>query len=280
MPQLTIDDAEKALKQIITPDDNVVVIHSGIWSFALKFGWTTPEAIDAFIDLIARIVGGSTLLFPAYNFDFPRTKAFDLTLSPPQVGIVPERAWKRLSMQRTRQPMNSYFVCGPETDDVLALPCTTAWGDDGVMGWMETRNARLCTLGLPWEKSISFVHRCEQVANVPYRYLKKFSGTLYDNNVELGLCTEVFFTRPMTYHIEEDWSPVFDRMETRRQIKRAENAEIPFASVLAGDVGIASEEALVNDPYALVGNSAELQNWVENERDAELAAIPAAQRWP
>ena len=84
----------------------------------------------------------------------------------------------------------------------------------------------------------------------------------------------------MTYHIEEDWSSVFDKMETHKQIKRAENPEIPFASVLADEVAIASKEALANDPYALVGNSAELKNWVANERDAELAAIPDVQRWP
>ncbi|MGJ3258676.1 MAG: AAC(3) family N-acetyltransferase [Rhodospirillales bacterium] len=280
MPKLTLDDAAKALNDIIAPDDGIVVIHSGIWSFALKFGITTPEDVDGFIDLIASVVGERTLLMPAYNFEFPRTKVFDLTLSPPQVGILPERAWTRLGMKRTRQPMNSYFVCGPDTDAVLALPCTTAWGDDGVMGWMGRHNARLCSLGLPWEKSISYVHRCEQLAGVPYRYFKKFTGRLCDNGENLGPCTEVFFTRPMHHHIDEDWSAPFDLLERQGRVLRATSPEIPFASVLARDIEEACMRLLADDPYALVKDPAHLKEWVSSERDAELAAIDPSQRWP
>ena len=56
MPQLIQKDAKRALRDIISDEDQVVVIHSGIWSFALKFGWVTPESIDGFIDLIADVV--------------------------------------------------------------------------------------------------------------------------------------------------------------------------------------------------------------------------------
>jgi aminoglycoside N3'-acetyltransferase len=279
MSRLEKLDAEIALEDIIFKDDEVVVIHVGVWSFALKFGWTTPEDIDGFIDLIADVVGDRTLIFPAYNFEFPRTGIFDLTLSPPQVGILPEQAWKRLDMKRTRQPMNSYFICGPGADEVLALPCTTAWGNDGVLAWMGKRNARICALGLSWEESISFVHRCEEAAAVPYRYFKKFTGTLYDNGEELGPCTEVLFTRPMNHMIEEDWSRVFNPMESRGQVTRAKNSEIPFASVLAEDVQDACLEVLRDDPYALAANAGDLRKWVETEREAEIASLEPNQRW-
>jgi len=279
MPDLLHQDADSALRDIIFDSDKVIVVHSGIWSFALKFGWTTPEAIDEFVDIIASVIGGRTLILPAYNFDFPRTGKFDLSLSAPQVGIIPERAWKRLGMKRTRQPMNSYFICGTDTDEVLALPCTTAWGDDGVLAWMGKRNARICSLGLTWEESISFIHRCEEIANVPYRYFKKFSGTLYDNGKELGPCTEVLFTRPFSHVIEEDWSRVFDLIASRDQVARATNPEIPFASVLADDVEKACLEILGDDVYALTANAADLRNWVETEREAEIASLEQEQRW-
>ena len=200
-------------------------------------------------------------------------------MSVPQVGVLPERAWKRLGMKRTRQPMNSYFVCGAETDEVLSLPCTTAWGDDGVLGWMGERNARICSLGLSWEKSISFVHRCEEMANVPYRYFKKFSGILYDNGQELGPCTEVLFTRPLNHMIEENWSQVFNIMEDRGLVDNAQNIEIPFVSVLANDVQQACLEVLEEDPYALASNAANLRIWVELERETEIGSLSPEQRW-
>jgi aminoglycoside N3'-acetyltransferase len=279
MPKLLPKDAEQALKDVISDEDQVVVIHSGIWSFALKFGWVTPEAIDGFIDLIADVVGDRTLILPAYNFEFPRTQKFDLSLSVPQVGILPERAWKRLCMKRTHQPMNSYFVFGAEADEVLSRPCTTAWGDDGVLAWMGERNARICSLGLSWEESISFVHRCEEIANVPYRYFKKFSGTLFDNGQELGPCTEVLFTRPLNHMIEEDWSQVFGVMGGRGLIDSAQNLEVPFVSVLAKDVQGVCLEVLEENPYALAANEADLRNWVETERESEIASLTLEQRW-
>ena len=279
MPKLLQEDAERALRDLIFDEDQVIVIHSGVWSFALKFGWTTPDAIDGFVDLIKKVVGDRTLIMPAYNFEFTRTRKFDLALSQPQVGILPERAWKRLGMKRTQQPMNSYFVCGPSVKEVLSRPCTTAWGNDGVLAWMGERNARICSLGLSWEESISFVHRCEEIANVPYRYFKKFSGTLYDNGRELGPCSEVLFTRPLKHMIEEDWSQVSNVMETRNYVSHAVNPEIPFLSVLASDVQEVCLEILAEEPYALAGNADDLRNWVRMERDAEIASLKPEQRW-
>jgi hypothetical protein len=144
---------------------------------------------------------------------------------------------------------------------------------------MGTRNARICALGLAWEESISFVHRCEELADVPYRYFKKFSGTLYDNGKELGPCTEVLFTRPMGHMIEEDWSRVFDLIESRGQVARASNSEIPFTSVLANDVQDACLKVLREDPYALAANAEDLRQWVETEREAEIASLSPEQRW-
>ena len=41
-------------------------------------------------------------------------------------------------------------------------------------------NAKILILGLPYSKSITFLHHCEQAAEVDYRFLKEFTGTAID----------------------------------------------------------------------------------------------------
>tara|TARA_R110001592_G_scaffold161973_1_gene394876 strand:+ start:21552 stop:22415 length:864 start_codon:yes stop_codon:yes gene_type:complete len=285
LTKLTLDDLSTALREIIPDDDEVIVMHSGVWSFALAYGWTRPEDVDPMIDILTDIIGADrTLIMPAYNFDFYRTKQFDLVRSLPQVGVLPDRAWRRMGMVRTRQPMNSYFVVGPRSDEVVALPCTTAWGDDSVLGWMQGVNARICILGVSWEEGCSFIHRCEEKARVPYRYFKRFPGTLFDDGRKIGPCSEVLYSRPLAIMLADDWSSITDPLRASGDMLTTSNPKLHFESALSQVVYDQGMAVLEQDPYILLPTADGLRDrvraWVKNDKKAEMAALAPEQRWP
>ena len=114
--------------------------------------------------------------------NFSTTKKFDIYLSKPTTGILPQHAIKEKMMTRTLQPMTSFIVRGKCEEEVKGLSCTTVWGKDSIMEWIEKKDAIWCAFGVPWSIGCAFFHRAEEIMRVPYRYYKKYYAYCGTNN--------------------------------------------------------------------------------------------------
>lgn len=270
---LTKEDLKAALREVIPPEDEIIVFYTGIWSFAYHFKEPVKTIPDLILDAIEVVVGEDrTLLIPAFCAgDFVRTRRFDLSLSlPKETGILSIRALQRGPYERTRQPLHSFLVKGPRTREALACKNSTSWGEDSVVGWMGENNARLCPLGLYWHEACSYFHRIEETLGSPYRYFKRFAGELYDNGQRIGTCQEVKYSYSLRVALDYDFSPIGHGL--RNKLKCA-NPLIPLESAQTSEVDRVCMEAFERDPYAVVKNKEEVKAWVRTGKDDEIAAM-------
>ena len=279
--RLRIDDYKNALHEVVCPEDEVVVLYSALWGFGHRFGMRPAALVDALIEATLETLGPAcTLLMPAFFADFPRTRRFDLALSKPYTGALPDRFHTWPGALRTRQPMDSYAAHGPLAAEVMARPCTTAWGDDSVLGWFDAVNARHVILGVPWHLSCAYCHRGEEVVGVPFRYHKRFVGTLLEDGTELGPCEETMYVRPFDVDPGLYYKPIRDRLGELNLVLESAQPDFQLQSSLSSDILLASIELLDRDPLAFVENKAAVTDWIANGRDIELVRLAPDQRPP
>jgi len=281
--KLTANDFREALTEVILPEDEVVVIYAGIWTFASYFGGEVQKIPDLLLDIIEDVIGEHrTILFATFCAgQFVKTRKYDLVRSKPrESGILSERALLRTGFTRTHKPMHSFAVKGPRTSEVMALPCTTSWGPEGLLAWMGAMNARLCPLGLPWHKCCSYFHRIEETLQVPYRYYKRFSGRLYDDGREIGPCEEIKYSYSLRVPLDYDYSVVEAQLRKQNAIINCGNTLIPMQSAVTSDVDIACQSVFKKDPYAIIKNKDAVQEWVRSGKNDEVRALVASERYP
>jgi aminoglycoside 3-N-acetyltransferase len=277
--RLGVPEFERALARAIVPEDRVVVMFSGIWTFGPRFDAPPDELPRILLDAILRHLGpGRTLLLPTYTYAYTRTRRYDPATARPETGVLPTEFLFGHPSRRTPSAMNSYAVAGPDTAEVMGLRGASLWGAGSVMEWLEQRNARLCVLGLPWEKACAFLHRMEEVARVPYRYYKRFPGAWVEDGQERPW-TERMYVRSLVTPARYRWETVSGALRAAGRIRSGSDGLL-LESALAGDIAATGLELLAHDPYALLTNPGTVRDWVRDGKAAEIAALPAEERDP
>ena len=213
-----------------------IVVHSGLTGLRRL---APPREIPR---LICKALGNTAVIMPAYTFSFARTKRFDLS-DKPTTGAICNEFMKWAS--RTIAPMNSYLT--KWCVEILALPQTTAWGRDSVMGWLYRNDATFVSLGVSTVKSCSYFHHAEEMLQVPYRYYKTFKGNAYSHGNLVGPCSETMFVGPRG--VPYDFKAVIaDRLLEERGLKTRR----PYMEIIrVMDIVDVAEECLREDPYSL-----------------------------
>lgn len=141
--------------------------------------------VKAIIDIIGE---EGTLLMPAYNFkSWTEEHYFDIRETPSGVGLITEVFRKMDGVKRTKHPIHSLSVWGKFRDEICNIDVENSFDENSVFSFLLKLNAVYSTAGLGLEMPFLPCHLAEKQKNVPYRRLKKFSGTYvgYDGKPEL-----------------------------------------------------------------------------------------------
>ena len=276
---ISYSDIKSQLRKVVTPDDEVVVIFSGIWMFGSLLGKTVREVPDYLISTILESLGPErTVIFPSYTYGYGSTRKFDLITSKPETGVLPARALLRPEFVRTSSPLNSYLISGPRTQEALGITDTSLWGDESVMGWFDKVSARICVLGEPWHQACTHYHRAEDILQVPYRYYKKFPGSISKNGIYFSDCAPTMFVRPMGCEMVRDYTGPAKIMKQRNMILSGDNPSFPIESALAPNIVKACTDLLSDDIYAYVSNKNQLMEWVGRAMNEEVSKLSDGER--
>lgn len=146
--------------------------------------------------------GDDGILLPGFNYDFGRTRKFDVDRDPVQVGALPE--WARTSGAYTRSevPFFSFLSKGSmNIEDGLDL---NPFGEKSGFAWLVATDATLVLFGTSLN-SLTFIHHVEEMSGGPaYRYAKPFAGSILRAGEE-RTCNLTMHVRPMGAHLEYDW---------------------------------------------------------------------------
>ena len=270
------------LESVIPQKSDVIVIYSGIWSFAHIFKMDPKKVANFVLDCIDRFIGdGKTVIFPSFcASDFVKTKNFDLSLSlPKESGLLSIAALKTEGYTRTHNPLHSYLIKGPMKNDVMSLKSSTSWGKDSILSWMVNVDALICPLGLDWHSACSLFHIIEEDLQVPYRYFKKFSGDMFNNEKFVSSCSEVKYSYPLNVTLEFDYSITTKSLKNNFKVLNSSDNRISMQSASAKDILSASRIALRDDIFAYVKNKEEALNWINNYKEVEISSLSKDQRY-
>lgn len=272
MPRLTLSDFKHQFREVVDPKDRIVVVYSGIWTFGHRFGLPIADIPKLLIEAMLEELGTEqTLLLPSYTYGYTRSRRYSPEESAPETGVLPAAMLKHFQPVRSHSALNSFLAIGPQARQLATIKGATLWGEGSLKAYFELQHARMVVLGLPWKDACGFLHRIEEVCDVPYRYHKTFHGTWSDSAAETPW-SETMFVRPLTLLPVFRWQMVDELVRSRGGV-RSSSGEIHLESADAADLVQAGSDILAEDRLALLTNQDEVRNWIANERSNEIAEL-------
>ena len=272
--KLTEQDLIDNVQDLIDEDDEVIILYSGISSFAHKFGSDAKYTANMILDVFQNVCGNKrTLVLPSYTMEFSKNKIFDVKLTKSDTGALSDCSILRPEMLRTSQPMQSYTVYGRLKNDLSNLKTQTSWGNKSIMSWLIENEAKIMVLGIDWHLSCSILHHAEEVLKVPYRYFKRFSGKLYSEGRYVSECEEIMYCRPKNIEPLWDHKQITKRLRNKKKILSAENPILPLEATSISSYVNETYDILYDNPYAYIKNVEEIKYWVNNIKNDEIKSM-------
>ena len=265
---------DEALDEIIKHDDEVIVIYSGFSTSIHKFNFKVnsfKEIPARILDIIeSKINSKKILFFPSFTANFhSKNNFFDVKLSIDNSnGILSKLALKR-NYYRTRQPVHSYLVFG-NLKNFKKQKLVSSWGKNSILEFFSKSNARICNLGLEWNKGCAYLHRFEELYEVPWRYNKKITTTLLRNKKKIGSCYEIKYCSSSLRPLNYDYKPFIKEIENSASFCKSSNKLLKFESVKTKCLNKIGKKIFSSNPWIIVRNKKTTLNWIKKEKAKEL----------
>lgn len=180
---------------------DVLDVASDLLSVMLRFR-ERHEKFDAdqLLDALQNAVGeNGTILIRTFNWDFCHGTPFHYKTTPSQVGALGNAALKRADFRRTKHAIYSWCVWGKDQEYLTGIDPEDSFGDGSIFSILEEKNAKQLIIGNTRGLPTTGLHRAEQRARIPVRFVKRFTGQYIDEN---GVCSEKtysMFVRDLDY---------------------------------------------------------------------------------
>ena len=202
---------------------------------------------------------GRSLLLPTFNYDFPRSRKFDVRESESQLGPLPERF--RVSAAEWRTPIPIFSAAGTGPDPALTWGAETdPFGEESIFANLVNSDGVVLYYGETFHYN-TLVHYSERVAGGPvYRYDKLFPGTVVYEDGTRKEGSLNYHVRPMGTGLDYDWTRLLSEAIDAGVCRRMdEHPEILAASARAlSDLWI---DNMKEDPFALLDDTT--RKWAE-----------------
>jgi len=253
----------QALRNLGVESGDMVFMHSDVGSFGKLATTDTQAFLGGITNTVKAVVGErGTVIMPTFTFSWGRGEPFDIQHTRTSMGSLPEFFRTLPSVIRSWHPMHSVAACGTRAQDVTSVSCDT-FGAGSVFEHLRTFDAKILMFGVDFTYCTFLIH-VEQMLGVPYRFKKKFQGTIIDSGVARKDAI-VYFARPLEGGIDNDMqrieAPLLNAGLLDKITIGAGTARLVRARVL---FGVASD-LLVKNPCALLTkeSAAAFRNSVE-----------------
>jgi aminopeptidase-like protein/aminoglycoside N3'-acetyltransferase len=150
---------------------------------------TSAQTSEFLMNALQEVVGpNGTILVPTYTFSFCEQQPFDVQNTPTAGGDWSTSVdfleyFRNLpGVIRSRDPIHSVAGLGPRASELLTRLPNSCFGEDSVHARLRNLNGKICLIGVGLDES-SFRHHVEEIAAIPGRYKKLFTGYIRDKGV-------------------------------------------------------------------------------------------------
>ncbi len=189
-------------------EGDTIFVHSAYSSLS-----RTPGGVDGgpqtVINTLLELLGpNGTLMMPTFNYGFLKGSPWDIRNTPSQMGVLTEVVRQHPLAKRSFHAIYSVAAIGRHADEVAAHQSADCFGETTIFTKLREWNGKILVLGLPYSKSFTFLHHCEQAAEVDYRYLKEFKGIGIDAQGRPHELSYTMFVRDVDRGVVLDFEPI------------------------------------------------------------------------
>lgn len=185
------EELVKALRGVGLESGDCVFFHVGLDPVGQPDGCSTVEqTCTLLLDVFREVVGPTgTILLPTYSFSFCRQEPFDVeTTAADQGPWSPFHAFleffrRQPGALRSRDPIHSVAALGPKAAELLSDLPGTCFGPGSVHARLLDAGGKICAIGTGLEE-MTFRHHVEELAGVPFRFKKLFTGVIREPGAE------------------------------------------------------------------------------------------------
>tara|TARA_B110000483_G_scaffold175005_1_gene207031 strand:+ start:1380 stop:2204 length:825 start_codon:yes stop_codon:yes gene_type:complete len=171
----------------------------------IDFGENQNENLKKHVELITSL--SSCVALPKFNYDFPKNRLFNFDDFSSQTGAISE-FFSQMHSKTTFDPMFALsYTSGFEAFSNYQKSIKT-FNPSGVFSKFVSEKSGLLLYGAGLQ-SVTFIHYVEAMADVTYRYEKKFSGHVLFKGIKSNIEFISHF-RPMGNHFDYDWKRITD----------------------------------------------------------------------
>jgi aminopeptidase-like protein/aminoglycoside N3'-acetyltransferase len=170
---------------------DIVYTHVDLDRLGAFEGAESPEArAGLLLEALREVVGPTgTILVPTYTFSFCRGEVFDVEQTPTRGGDwSPSADFLELVRRapgavRSRDPIHSVAGIGPRAAELLGNVPPTCFGAGSVHDRLHLAGGKIVLIGVPLDEA-SFRHHVEEIAGMPGRFKKLFTGRIREKGQE------------------------------------------------------------------------------------------------
>ncbi len=194
------------------------------------------------------------LIFPAFNYDFTRTKIFDVENDPSQVGVLTNYILGRSDYFRSNTPIFSF---SSKLKD-MPFDNLTPFYKGSVLNYLYDCDGSILFYGAKIDSN-TYLHYVESQYDVPYRYNKKFNGKILLDN-SLKQVNVEFHVRPLNLSLDYNWDYLLNLLREKQAIV---DLGRNFFGVKARDISNIWGEVIRLNPTNILSN--ECRDSVKNK---------------
>ena len=232
-----------------------MLFHTDLGPFGMPSGVVgRGQLLDGWADALTAVAELRTVVLPTFNYDWCRTGMFDVHRDPCQVGVLNERLRQRHPASRTATPVFSFLILGA---GFSRAPCANVLGAQSTFAELVAADAAVVFLGTRFAAA-TINHHHEELLASPYRYPKRFSGT-----IDAGSAAQEF---TITYRVRPKGATLSYAQE-RRAVELVEGAILRHAELVGHAVAWFPAAAhwelyrrlMTADPHALLDDAGRVE---------------------
>ena len=201
-------------------------------------------------DLLNFVEDVGTIISPAFTYSFTRNEDFYPEFTPGLVGQFAEAIRLNANTKRSHHPIFSMSVYGKNSASILQSSSSTCFGRESAFESLTKFSGKILCLGCQME-SITFLHYIEELANVPYRFHKSFSGQVVTTELSKYVETD-YFVRDYKFNTKFNLSKLRQLLTSKGIIKFGVFGRFNIMLIDAVDMLDLTLKQIKSDPFFLV----------------------------
>jgi len=160
------------------PMNKTYIIHSSLFSFGI-----IEDGCKGIMECLQSVLGiDATIIMPNFTFSYAQNRHWASNSTKSESGVLTEYFRKLKNTHRTVHPFHSISISGPNSKLYTSCTNLSSFGPNNPFEVLIKENAINIGLGIGLVGGATFLHYAEELAQVPYRYYKEFSGIVIDQD--------------------------------------------------------------------------------------------------